>query len=480
MKKFLAVVLAAVMASAMLVFPVSAAKTPAVWNGKVSTSWYTGKKDTYNISTAAQLAGLSKLVNSGYSMKGVTINLTADIVLNDTSDWKNWYNDPPKNKFTPIGRSGNPIGGYYPFAGFFNGNGHSISGLYVKSYETAGLFGYLCGAAVSQVIIEKSCIIGYDDGKTELVNVGAYAGAIAGIAEGSIINRCENDGLVYCIGPDEIFSGERTAWAGGIVGSMHMENASEAVLAGALAAGGVFYNPAIFTDGSGDRIKSSGIVDCINYGEVTAKCAVYAYSGGIVGWGNNGYIKNCLSLSVMSAHGGSKKKIFYGGIAGGVYCCPLENCYQYDGLEVKGIGQNNASSALNVKVVDNVKNKTYDEIVSKKFAKQLGSSFVYVKGDRPYLACDKRLSSKSSSSAKPAVTVKNGKATIKWDAVSGAESYVIYSQKSDGKYSKLKTVSKNSVTISVKEGKKYKLIIKAKYSDGSLKTIKNGTVSFTA
>lgn len=290
MKRAISLILAVFMALTLCAVPVSAATASKVWDGKVSTSWYTGKKDSYDISTPAQLAGLAKLVNEGRLADNVVINLTSDIVLNNTKGWENWYTNPPKNKFTPIGLSGDPINGYSAFRGLFNGNGHTISGLYVKNYRIAGLFGYLDRACVSNVIIKESVIIGYDDGKTELTNNGVFAGAIAGIAEGSVINQCENDGLVYAVGPSDVFSGDRTAYAGGIVGSMHTENVSQAVLAGGFAMFGVFYNPAIFTDGKGGLIKNSGVVNCVNFNTVTAICANSAYSGGIAGWGNNGII----------------------------------------------------------------------------------------------------------------------------------------------------------------------------------------------
>lgn len=148
MKRAISLILAVFMELTLCAVPVSAATASKVWDGKVSTSWYTGKKDSYDISTPAQLAGLAKLVTEGRLADNVVINLTSDIVLNNTKGWENWYTNPPKNKFTPIGLSGDPINGYSAFRGLFNGNGHTISGLYVKNYRIAGLFGYLDRACV--------------------------------------------------------------------------------------------------------------------------------------------------------------------------------------------------------------------------------------------------------------------------------------------------------------------------------------------
>lgn len=472
MKRMTALLLSLVMTLTLLTIPVSASTTKksTIWDGSVSISWYTGKKKEYNISKASQLAGLAKLVNSGYSMEGIVINLTADITLNDTSDWKDWENKPPKNKFSPIGCTGDPINGYAPFAGLFNGNGHTIKGLYVNNYKTAGLFGYLYCACVSNVILEKGLVIGYDDGKTELINRGCYAGGIAGIAEGSVINQCENGAKVLALGPKSLASGARDAWAGGIVGSIHTENVSAAMIAGGFAAFGVFYNAAIFTDGNGGLIKSSGIVNCINNGFVGANSAHSSYAGGIAGWGNNGMIKNCFSTwcFVDTAE-------YIGDIAGGLHRCDIINCYSYnDGKKTTSVGYPTHFSSVSAEHLNE------KQMVSKDFPKTLGTAFVYKKGDRPYLACDKRLSSNSGNSSKPKVTVKDGKATITWNKSANAVSYIIYQKKSDGEYVKLTSTEKTAATIkNIKSGKKYTIRIKAKYKDGTTKTIKNGDLSFT-
>ena len=60
-----------------------------IWDGTAGTSWYNETSTEFEISTAEQLAGLAELVNNGNDFSGKTILLTADIVLNDTSDWEN-------------------------------------------------------------------------------------------------------------------------------------------------------------------------------------------------------------------------------------------------------------------------------------------------------------------------------------------------------------------------------------------------------
>ena len=60
--------------------------TVSVWDGSVDTSWYVDGQTEFTLTTAAQLAGLSKIVNDGNSLDGVTIKLGADIDLNGRAE----------------------------------------------------------------------------------------------------------------------------------------------------------------------------------------------------------------------------------------------------------------------------------------------------------------------------------------------------------------------------------------------------------
>lgn len=390
MKRIISAILAVAMAVTMLVIPANAAKsTVKVWNGKVVTSWYTGDKTEYNISSPGQLAGLAKLVNSGEPMQGVVINLTADLKMNNTKNWREWYKTAPKNKFTPIGHSGNSVKDYYPFAGIFNGNGHSISGLYINSTTTAGLFGYISGAAVSNVIVKESVIIACDNGD----NVGVYAGGIAGISEGAVINMCEYAGEVRCIGQKDAENGMRQVYAGGIVGSMHTENVSAALLGIGFAAFGAFYNAAIFTDGNGGLVKDSCVANCISDGFIYTYSGTEAFNGGIAGWSNNGKILNCITANShkWGRGWGNYGTVYHGGIVGGRSNCSLENCYYSAGKKIKAIGDEWGSSVVPVK--NNTYYCTGEQIRSKEVTQKLGTAFVN-KDNRPYLTCDLRIANK--------------------------------------------------------------------------------------
>lgn len=80
----------------------------------------------YQIGTASELIWFADAVNSGsQSIKG---KLTADIQLNASGS--------TQNEWTPIGSQSSP------FTGSFDGDGHTVSGVYVNSgSDCAGFFG---------------------------------------------------------------------------------------------------------------------------------------------------------------------------------------------------------------------------------------------------------------------------------------------------------------------------------------------------
>lgn len=130
----------------------------------------------YQISTADQLKLFRDIVNGtgGQALnRGACAVLTADIDLN---------NEP----WTPIGKYTDD-GTNNPYTGTFNGQGHTIKGLYVNLPDAAvGLFGCLNGAAVRNLTVD-----GYVQGCN---TVGGIAGkASANIAVPSTVENCRNN-----------------------------------------------------------------------------------------------------------------------------------------------------------------------------------------------------------------------------------------------------------------------------------------------
>lgn len=156
-----------------------------VWDGSAATKFAGGTgtvADPYRISNGAELAYLAQLVNDGNDFSTKTVTLTNNIDLNN----KAW---------TPIGNSDSV------FAGTFDGNGHTISGLYINitgSYSSAkkgrlyqGLFGCVEDGTVRNLIVTGSVTIGNE----KSVNV-SYIGGIVGINDGGDVQNCGFYGTV--------------------------------------------------------------------------------------------------------------------------------------------------------------------------------------------------------------------------------------------------------------------------------------------
>lgn len=270
-KKALSLLLALCLCLSLLPGTAWAADPTPPWTGS-------GTEDApYQISTRGDLAALASAVNSGTSYSGVYFKLTADIDLGgSTSAW------------TPIGTQGKP------FSGTFDGNGHTITGLYINNTTDesarAALFGYISGATVQDLSVQGSV--------TATGQYSRAAGIVAETAYNSTnsISRCSFSGSVSGISN-----------MGGIVGKID----------------------------SG----STTVTGCSNSATVTGNNAtgtVGSNVGGIVGSNGNGTVENCVNTGAVS--GFSK----VGGIAGKNYGGTVENC-----VNTGAVGNTEQSSANN-------------------------------------------------------------------------------------------------------------------------------------
>lgn len=116
--------------------------------------------NTYIIEDAEDLKAFRDRVNDGET--GACAELTANIVLNCDEN----------NQWTPIGYN-KGTDDNIPYNGTFDGNGHTISGIYINTSEDyQGFFGYIdSNGTVKDLGIEDSWIKGYK-----------YVGASLGVA----------------------------------------------------------------------------------------------------------------------------------------------------------------------------------------------------------------------------------------------------------------------------------------------------------
>ena len=309
-------------------------------NGEITDS-----DEAYEIGNAGQLYWFAGLVN-GTLTDGTAQNLkanvvlTADITVNEdlltsinTDDDGNVTNGSSFKAWRPMGMAdekGNLTGWY---TGIFDGNGHSISGLYVNRDEAAddvhtwlksciGLFGYYSGVTRNLSVLDsymrgEDCIggiCGYNDGGTiqncysaATVCGDSYIGGICGRSEGdSIIENCYNTGYVY----------GATRSIGGICGD------NSATLQGCYNVGNVngkFYVGGIVGESSGSG-NTIWIKDCYNRGNVIGDTEKI---GGIGGYIGSSLVENCYSQATVSGNTN------VGGICGNSNKVDFQNAY-YD------------------------------------------------------------------------------------------------------------------------------------------------------
>ena len=226
-----------ILAAIAIIATITTAQTSAVWNGTANTSWYNALQNEFTINTAEQLAGLAELVNDGNDFSGKTIKLGANIMLNDTTNWRNWINDAPIREWVPItgifdttswindGEPDNAEDYLTAFNGTFDGNGRVVSGIYISAADySIGLFGFLAkDGTIKNLGVVASYIIGkWDIGGLVGANWGgtitnSYStgnvrgdggiGGLVGTNWGGTINNSYSTGDVQGVGNGSLFGG---------------------------------------------------------------------------------------------------------------------------------------------------------------------------------------------------------------------------------------------------------------------------------
>lgn len=433
-----------------------------VWDGSYDIDWFTNDKDSYNIYTAEEFAGLMKVLDDdlqGDCLQGITINLMNDIVLNDTSDFENWEKEAPKNEWTPGGYDRGALLGYGPFAGVLNGNGHTISGLYSRVYiwspfgsgGDAGLFECTAGAVIKDLKMEKCYAWG-----------AGSAGIITAVSQGTYFENVE---IEDC----KVFAGGH---AGGISGIAYefvdFRFAALGLYAFITVTTGMLLNPLLLSGDVGvDVQKNTMFMAC-----VVENCDIKGVSDD---WrGNVGGMIGDTDLETS----------FYG-------CLSVNNTF--DGVNIGAMTANHICEKgkeyfkrnyeYNSKTADGKKAVLVDDkhvstvskstLYKKSFVKKFDGIYKYKKGETPQLA---------AIIDTPVDVVLNGKkAKLSWEEVDGAVKYKIYYKGSDGKYKLLTTTKNLTGTLkNIKKGKKYSILIRAYFENGKYETVEGGKFSFKA
>ena len=192
-----------------------------VWDGKsIDIDWAGSgtESNPYLISSAAELAGLSGMVNSGESYSGKYFRLTTDVSLNDDTTFSNFLAALEANSGTsslernllswvPIGTSSNS------FKGIFDGAGHIVDNIYCKfdtnSRSYIGLFGCVASPGIiSNLVLGDSYFYTKKD---------ASVGSAVGLLKGGTIRDCSVIGKPF-VGVGS--QGNDKYYIGGLVGEV--------------------------------------------------------------------------------------------------------------------------------------------------------------------------------------------------------------------------------------------------------------------
>ena len=283
----------------------------------------------YEIADANELYAFAIAVNTGNTdingrlTANITVNngvINEDGTLKEGSDFTVW---------TPIGTQ------LKPFTGSFDGNGKTVSGLYVDNQNVSyvGLFGNVASNAENDNIIENVSVVdSYFSGnrniggvvgsngatvkdcynKASVISKNEYAGGIVGYNAGTVID-CSNDGAI-----------EGNNYVGGIAGSnnstvtkvyntgkIHGENAVGGVAGFNAGSVTVCYNTGTISGSVsniggvvGENAIMGTIESCYNVGNVFGYPPTVSIDaiGGVVGL-NDGTVDTCYYLNTCAAKG---------------------------------------------------------------------------------------------------------------------------------------------------------------------------------
>lgn len=280
-KRVISLLLALVLALSLLPTAAWATGTDVSALPEFSEEADTSAAQKFKISSADSLKALAKAVkadngNGAYNLKGFTFYLANDIELSGT--------------WTPISNVAYPADA---FAGTFDGNGHTISGLQISATAAnQGLFGLINGATIQNLIVSG-----------EVSSTKSYVGGIVGKVQSGTIENCSFAGAVT--------TSASGGYAGGIVGGTVNSTKITGCSNKASVKGGVVGGILGFT-------KNTTVQDCYNTGDINGQKA-----GGIVGQNTTkSTITNAYNKGNISGTVNTNDIVGFNGVTGSV-----SNCY---------------------------------------------------------------------------------------------------------------------------------------------------------
>lgn len=261
------------------------AQTPSKGDGKVD--------NPYIITKAEELAWFRDQVNSGNNK--ICAKIADNVEVIDLKDFCH-ASDASKNieekSWMPIGNRN-----IIKFRGTFDGNGKTITNLYINASQTSqnnmGLFGYTYQSTIKNLTFENANVTNTQSNTGILVGKAGYGSTLQNI---KISNTCQIKG-----GND---------FTGGIAGYLDgnaYNCVNYATVQGTEDVGGLFG----FYSRDGNSMTA-----CANYGNVTASSYT---AGGLVGYFESGAIKDCANYGDITGTSN------VGNLIGNAQSCNLNN-----------------------------------------------------------------------------------------------------------------------------------------------------------
>ena len=213
-----------------------------------------------------------------------------------------------------------------PFTGNFNGQNHSISGLWTNYrggtlyWESQGLFGLIDGATIENLGVNTSDKGVFDtnynvgvlvaDARNSTITNCYTFGNISSHTGGGLVGSADNSAITNCSSVVDV----NAIYGGGLVGSV----SNNSTIENCYAIGD------ITTDGGGGlvaTVTNSSITNCYATGNVTL--VSHLPGGGLVGRLNNGSISNCYATGAVTGNGNQGM----GGLGGDIVNSTITHCY---------------------------------------------------------------------------------------------------------------------------------------------------------
>ena len=267
-----------------------------------------GKKDSpYIITKAEELAWFRDQVNSGqYSICAKIADNVEVIDMSTVCHAADKSQNLEEKSWVPIGNRN-----IIKYRGTFDGNGKTITNLYINASQTSqnnmGLFGYTYQSTIKNLTFENANVTNTQSNTGILVGKAGYGSTLQNI---KISKACQIKGGNY---------------TGGIAGELDgnaYNCVNYATVQGIKFVGGFF--------GWYSR-KGNSITACANYGNVTASSEM---AGGLVGYFSGGTIQDCAN------YGDVKGTNRVAGMAGFVSDGKVQNVFSYGNISVTNKIQN--------------------------------------------------------------------------------------------------------------------------------------------